>query len=782
MAACTANKIVMYRVKPLAPLSVYTVQTVDDLPLLGIKASPLGNRLVAWTEREVLEFDVVPVGDVDELARFNQIVAPGPGEAVGTRELYLASIATHLISHDILEVLCLENATLVVGSQQYSRLGSEEGVNNWTRYTGEEFKVCRAVTAPLLQKTALISDKGAVKVISLMDPDQPAVDVCSKDAMLVAFNMRLGKLTVASESTIYLYCLDRSDADIVEFPHGLTNVTCLQWSTQGNVLFVGSTEQWTLLSALGATIFLSKSEATAVSNTDGGVVYADWSLASGELFLLCNHGLYVYNVLRWSGLGTLTRPILFTSSRLQLFHDGQKTRLSANPWLIVPLPAFYMAENWPLMYTCCSADGKYVAAAGSTGLMYFSVLSRCWKELPDRDMRVRGGVVWYGRSLIVAVDTDGEYRVQLYSPVAAVTRRNSAVAVPNNTNKEEDRLLSSETLDARVIAMSLKGDQLAVLLQSAVIKIFSLTSNRLDFVDDWRLAGVIPAVGRVRSIDLISSEQVLIFVDDQLTSLTRKENGVYKKQILAEPIEYYFVDERNLWLFDGQELSLHHLDGDTEPLNTQFKVDEDGVYFKVDGYPVAINPPKGVVATIEAHGLTSKDGFFGYIKPTAHIQVYLLHLLQDNLEQLHKYAHLDYYDQVLQSLLNRALINNRQLAEMVDIVKRTAKSWRHVVASCARKVEAEYWPRLFKEVGESPAQLFDAALADGDLESASEFLIVVHADKESNQGVEASGTATQQLFKAAFKAGKMELCREVCEFLLAVDESGEELKQFQRGL
>lgn len=772
VAACTTNQVAMYRVKPLAPVSLYTVHTTDGLPLLGLRHSPLGNRLVTWTPNQIIEFDVVPVEDVSEVARISQSVNPGPGEAVGARELYLKEVSRHDIEHAIIDVICVEAGTFVIGSEKYTKLG--ENAQKWSTFNGVDFRVTSTAVAPLLNKAALVSENGAVKVISLLEPEREAIEVCPRGAIRAAFNMRQGKLTIATEFTIFLHSLDREDSAVVDFAHGMSDVSHIQWSSQGTAIIVANAERWSLFSAMGMPIYTSP--------PGDDVSHSEWSLGSDELFLLGSSGLFVYNVLRWTGLGSLSKPVLYNSSRLHIFHDGQKSRLSANPWLLVPIPAFYMAENWPLMYVSCSADGKYVAAAGPTGLVHFSVSSRNWKELSDHDMKVRGGIVWYGRVLVVAADVDGSNVLQMYSPVSVLSRRDSSVAVPTHHHAEDEHVIASLPLDSRVIAMSLLGDYLAVLLSTG-LKIIDLTGNQLNLVDEWRLAGVIIAPGRVRSIDLVSKEELLVFADDQLVSLTKKGNGVYKKQVLADSIEYYFLDHQNLWLFDGHELSLHLLDSDApEAPGPQFKVHQDGIYFKVDGYPVAINTSKGVIATVEAHGLTSKDGSFNYIKPTAQIQVYLLHLLEQSLEQLPKFTHLDYYDQVVQTLLNRALVNDSQLAEMLATIKRTAKSWRHVVASCARKVETQYWPKLFHELGQTPAQLFDDALTEGDLATAAEFLMVVHADKENKTAVAAGGPETQRLFKAAFSTGKLDLCRDVCEFLLAVDESGQELAKFKQQL
>ncbi|PRT53713.1 Guanine nucleotide exchange factor subunit Rich [Wickerhamiella sorbophila] len=772
VAACTTSQISMYRVKPLAPVSLYTLHTTDGLPLLGLRHSPLGNRLVTWTHAQVIEFDVVPVGYVSELARISQSVTPGPGEAVGTRELYLKEVSRYDIEHSIIDVICVESGVFVVGPEMFTKLG--EKAANWSTFNGIDFRITSTAVAPLLNKAALVSENGAVRIVSLTEPDREAIEVCPRGAIRAAFNMRQGKLTIATEFTIFLHSLDRDDSAVIDFAHGMPDISHIQWASQGNAIIVASAERWSLLSALGMPIYTSP--------PGNDVSHSEWSLGSDELFLLGSSGLYVYNILRWTGLGSLSRPVLYSSSRLHIFHDGQKSRLSANPWLLVPIPAFYMAENWPLMYVSCSADGKYVAAAGSTGLVHFSVSSRNWKELSDHDMKVRGGIVWYGRVLVVAADVDGSHVLQMYSPVSILSRRDSSVAVPTHKYAEDEHVIASLTLDARVIAMSLWEDYLAVLLPTG-LKILDLTGNQLNAVEEWRLSGVILTPWRVRSIDLLAKDKLLVFVDDQLVSLTKKGNGVYKKQVLADSIEYYSIDHQNLWLFDGHELSLHLLDNEVpEAPGPQFKVHQDGIYFKVDGYPVAINPSKGVIATIEAHGLSSKDGSFTYIKPTAHIQVYLLHLLEPSLEQLPKFTHLDYYDQVVQTLLNRALVNDSQLADMLSIIKRTAKSWRHVVASCARKVETKYWPKLFHELGQTPAQLFDDALADGDLVTAAEFLMVVHADKESKVAVAAGGPETQRLFKAAFNSGKHDLCRDVCEFLLAVDESGQELARFKQQL
>ncbi len=87
-------------------------------------------------------------------------------------------------------------------------------------------------------------------------------------------------------------------------------------------------------------------------------------------------------------------------------------------------PPMYIAANWPIRYTSVSADGKLLAVAGRFGLSHYSALSGRWKlfrdEAEEREMTVRGGMLWFHHVLIAAVETDTGQQVGCHPSIVVL--------------------------------------------------------------------------------------------------------------------------------------------------------------------------------------------------------------------------------------------------------------------------------------------------------------------------------------------------------------------------
>ncbi|KAH3695914.1 hypothetical protein DPMN_083372 [Dreissena polymorpha] len=75
-------------------------------------------------------------------------------------------------------------------------------------------------------------------------------------------------------------------------------------------------------------------------------------------------------------------------------------------WQIIPISHSYLANNWPIRYTCIDKGGQCVAVAGKTGLAHYALFNRKWKlfgnETQERDMVVSGGMAWWKDFICVA--------------------------------------------------------------------------------------------------------------------------------------------------------------------------------------------------------------------------------------------------------------------------------------------------------------------------------------------------------------------------------------------
>jgi hypothetical protein len=90
-------------------------------------------------------------------------------------------------------------------------------------------------------------------------------------------------------------------------------------------------------------------------------------------------------------------PVFLTSSRLQI-------------------PASYIASHHPLHYASISPDARLIAVSGQKGLTHYNALSGRWKlfeqEKEEEAIQVKGGMAWWGSTLIVGCEVEGQYQVR----------------------------------------------------------------------------------------------------------------------------------------------------------------------------------------------------------------------------------------------------------------------------------------------------------------------------------------------------------------------------------
>ncbi|CAH2089341.1 unnamed protein product [Euphydryas editha] len=96
-------------------------------------------------------------------------------------------------------------------------------------------------------------------------------------------------------------------------------------------------------------------------------------------------------------------PLEYDSrTKYKEFVDDNECR---KQWIVLQLPATYIATNWPLRFSAVDGSGQHVCAAGRAGLAHYSCAARRWKlfgnEAHERDFVVTAGVLWW-RDYIVA--------------------------------------------------------------------------------------------------------------------------------------------------------------------------------------------------------------------------------------------------------------------------------------------------------------------------------------------------------------------------------------------
>jgi RAB6A-GEF complex partner protein 1 len=100
-----------------------------------------------------------------------------------------------------------------------------------------------------------------------------------------------------------------------------------------------------------------------------------------------------------------------------------------------------------------------------------------------------------------------------------------------------------------------------------------------------------------------------------------------------------------------------------------------------------------------------------------------------------------------------------------------------IVVQCTRKTEVRSWRTLFAYLP-PPQELFEESLQRGALKTAGGYLLVLHTFEES----QASSQQTVRLLRHAKDEQDWGLCKELARFLMALDESGEALREAMAGM
>ncbi|KAL0820597.1 hypothetical protein ABMA28_006440 [Loxostege sticticalis] len=150
------------------------------------------------------------------------------------------------------------------------------------------------------------------------------------------------------------------------------------------------------------------------------------------------------------------------STKYREFVDDNECR---KQWIVLPLPATYIATNWPLRYSAIDEAGTNVCVAGRTGLAHYSCASRRWKlfgnEAQEKDFVVTGGMLWYRDYIVIGCYSilDGHDEIRFYPREA----------------KLDNKFARIVRVQSQVFVLDLLHDQLVVFGADALVTIYELT-------------------------------------------------------------------------------------------------------------------------------------------------------------------------------------------------------------------------------------------------------------------------------------------------------------------
>ena len=247
----------------------------------------------------------------------------------------------------------------------------------------------------------------------------------------------------------------------------------------------------------------------------------------------------------------------------------------------------------------------------------------------------------------------------------------------------------------------------------------------------------------------------------------------------------------SLWYFDGSEM---HCWMNVEELVQSASTENDRelpptVSVMTDFYPTSVVLNKGILLGIDADLAQRRDCHFAFFRFSIRSQLFLPEILRRHLAYFDtfaasafafRYQQLPYFSHALEILLHTVLDDEvdkpphpgATLLPAVVSFLSSFPDYLDILVQCTRKTEVRSWRTLFDNLP-PPQELFEASLDKGMLKTAGGYLLVLQTFEDS----EHSSEQCVRLLQRAQEAGDWDLCKELARFLMALDTTGDTLRE-----
>ncbi|XP_037295110.1 guanine nucleotide exchange factor subunit Rich isoform X2 [Manduca sexta] len=513
------------------------------------------------------------------------------------------------------------------------------------------------------------------------------------------------------------------------------------------------------------------------------------------------------------------------STNYREFVDDNECR---KQWIVLPLPATYIATNWPLRYSAIDEAGVNMCVAGRTGLAHYNTTARRWKlfgnEAQEKDFVVTGGMLWWRDYIVIGCYSilDGHDEIRFYARDARLDNKFAKIV----------------RVQSQVFVLDMLDDQLVVFGADALVTIYELTCidntgnielRCVQAVDVSALshpACVVSAAlcrlqaphAKLRAHNLtqhlqrhpdslvINASGKLMMVQREEYDIDEDNNPAYSclpATVLASCVESVWSCgttsasatqlSRALWLWCGSLgarvwLPLLPRDASRHPDSGRhtFMAKRIMLPFHLNIYPLTILFDDAILLGAENDTtLYASDSSSVFSLPFCVVnrtsQVYLHQILRQLLRRNLGYhaweiarscSQLAYFPHSLELLLHEVLEEEATSkepipdAQLPSIIEFVHEFpvYLQTVVQCARKTEIALWAYLFSAAGK-PKELFQECLQRKMLDTAASYLIIL-------QNLESSTVSRQlatQLLDTALQQERWDLARDLVRFLRAID-------------
>lgn len=225
---------------------------------------------------------------------------------------------------------------------------------------------------------------------------------------------------------------------------------------------------------------------------------------------------------------------------------------------------------------------------------------------------------------------------------------------------------------------------------------------------------------------------ILLYTGDKIYKLLKLDNDRWQSVELLRSVER-IVDilQNKIYLIKSNRYTIYDIDDlwDEKKELLTVSIDEDG-------YPVSVTPESAILHTLDC--VFNKE----FSKMVMKHDIYLDKLIIAKLERgetpdsiAFQFHGLKHYKFALEKILSAKILRGEDLTEILQLVKAcsisTDQSKKHpysdmleIISNCLRKIEIQYWSKLFESLKMTPRDLLGLCIEENEAKALGVLLLV----------------------------------------------------------